>query len=53
MKYGGTLQQYAEQLRRAEIFMAEFIKRLEAEGYVNTIHDCWEKSDDDGIGSTS
>jgi hypothetical protein len=46
MKYSGTYRQYLEQLRRAEEFMLEFTQKLEREGYVNTIHDCWEKIDE-------
>ncbi len=43
MQYGGTYRQYLTQLRNAEKQMAAIENELIAQGYTNTIHDCWEK----------
>lgn len=39
-------RQYWAQLREAEKYMATVEKDLLAQGYVNTIHDCWEKPEE-------
>ncbi len=41
-------KQYRAQLLHAEKHMVALEKDLIAQGYVNTIHDCWEKVDDLG-----
>lgn len=43
----GWLANFNAQMREAEIWLAEQTKKLEAEGYVNTIHDCWEKIEEE------
>jgi hypothetical protein len=40
--YGGTCHQWGIQLRNAEETMAAFERALTEQGYINTIHDCWE-----------
>lgn len=43
MNYRTTWENYLQQLRAGEEAMRKFEERLREEGYVNTIHDCWEK----------
>jgi hypothetical protein len=38
--------EYRAQLRNAEETMLEWEKELIAQGYINTIHDCWERPDE-------
>ena len=42
-----NFDQYHTQLMYAQIEMAAVEKDLIAQGYVNTIHDCWEKPSED------
>lgn len=44
-RWTGGHDQYMAQLRQAEESMAAFQRDLVAQGYVNTIHDCWEKEE--------
>lgn len=41
-------REYLSQIRHAEIEMAAIESNLVAQGFVNTIHDCWEKKEDYG-----
>ena len=42
-RYLATSEQYARQLVSAQFEIAKLEEDLIAQGYVNTIHDCWEK----------
>ena len=43
--YRASRHQWNIQLSCAQEQIAEFETEMEAQGYVNTIHDCWEKTE--------
>jgi len=47
--YGGTVDQMTAQLVNGQKQMRELEAKLVADGYVNTIHDCWEKPEPDVV----
>jgi hypothetical protein len=42
-RYRNGIERHFAQIRAAENIMANMIQKAEAEGYVRTIHDCYEK----------
>jgi hypothetical protein len=44
--YTGRLKAMLEQTKQAQEEIDRLEQRLRDEGYVNTIHDCWEKPED-------
>lgn len=45
-KFYATQRQYHKQLRHAEVEIAALEQTLRDEGYINTIHDCWERTEE-------